>query len=430
MRIRCALILAFLALGGCDLAVPNGLFGCGQPTDCPSGYFCWNNDSRCYDAKEPECAPRTCEQVMADFASLGIAIECGSLPDGCDGSIECGGCAEGSVCGANGQNFICGCEENTCACYNGGAECGDIPTRCGGQAETVFCGDCIGDGFVCSQNECACPPGANCDTGCGDQCLGQEVCVNGQCCEPTYPCAENECAPAGGLADGCGGYTQCPSCADGEDCVLSDELLYQCLGDCTCEAKGIKCGNAAPCGSPILCGTCADNGFAGGYHCEDGLCVCEDRFEVNDAWQSAALVCGEGSALNCMQDAWHIDLQATLHSSQDVDFYELQVLDAPTPIIAQAYGGWSDRILYMAYLCPDKSDGMDKCSGSTDSIDGMKFCKTEGDTIGIERRCDSGAIGGIGRVLVGVAAKEFRSDCDGYDLNIFATYATEVPVEF
>jgi hypothetical protein len=132
-----------------------------------------------------------------------------------------------------------------------------------------------------------------------------------------------------------------------------------------------------------------------------------------------------------MQDAWVIDLQATLHSSQDVDFYELQVPDAPTPIIAQAYGGWSDRILYMAYLCPDESDGMDKCSGSTDySPDGMKFCRAEGDTIGIERRCDSGAIGGIGKVLVGVAATEFRSDCDGYGLNIFATYATEIPVEF
>jgi hypothetical protein len=60
----------------------------------------------------------------------------------------------------------------------------------------------------------------------------------------------------------------------------------------------------------------------------------------------------------------------------------------------------------------------------------MKFCKTEGDTIGIERRCDSGAIGGIGKVLVGVAAKEFQSDCDGYGLNIFATYANKGPVEF
>jgi hypothetical protein len=131
-----------------------------------------------------------------------------------------------------------------------------------------------------------------------------------------------------------------------------------------------------------------------------------------------------------MQDAWGIDLQATLHSRQDIDYYELQVLDARTPIIAQANGGRSERILYMAYLCPDKSDGMDKCSGSTDSIGGMKFCVAEGDTIGIERRCDSGAIGGIGKVLVGVAANGFWSDCDGYRLNIFATYSTEVPVEF
>jgi hypothetical protein len=184
------------------------------------------------------------------------------------------------------------------------------------------------------------------------------------------------------------------------------------------------------CGSPRLCGTCADNGFEGGYYCEAGRCVCGDPFENNDSPGSPAVVCGEGTSLNCMQDAWGIDLQATLHSPQDIDYYALEVLDAPTPIIAQAYGGRSDPILYMAYLCPDKSGGMDKCSGSTDSIGGIKFCIAEGDTIGIERRCDSGAIGSIGKVLVGVAAREFRGTCDGYGLNIFATYGTEVPVEF
>jgi hypothetical protein len=129
------------------------------------------------------------------------------------------------------------------------------------------------------------------------------------------------------------------------------------------------------------------------------------------------------------QDAWRIDLQATLHSPQDIDYYELQVLDAPTPIFAQAYGGRSDRVLYLAYLCPDKSDGMDKCSGSTNSVGSFKFCRAESDTIGIERRCDSGAIGSIGRVLVGVAARDFRGTCDDYGLNIFATYGPEIPVE-
>jgi hypothetical protein len=131
-----------------------------------------------------------------------------------------------------------------------------------------------------------------------------------------------------------------------------------------------------------------------------------------------------------MQDAWGIDLQATLHSSTDVDYYALRVLDAPTPIIAQAFGGSSERILYMTYICPDGEDGMDKCSGSTDEIQGIKFCIAEGDTIGIERRCEDSASSAIATVLVGVEAKEFRTDCDPYGLNIFATYTTEIPVAF
>ena len=426
MRIRLALILGLAVLGGCDLAVPNGLFGCGQPSDCPSGYFCWNSDSRCYDSKEPECAPKTCDQIMSDFASLGINIECGAMPDGCDGSIECGGCAEGSVCGANGQNFMCGCQENSCATHDGGVECGPIPTRCGGQEEAIFCGACLGE-FVCVDNECVCPPGVDCDDGCNDACRGEEVCVDGSCCEPTYPCAQNQCSPPGGLPDGCGGLAQCPSCGDGEECVVGDEFVYECLGDCTCEAKEVECGSAAICGSPTLCGSCADNGFKGGYHCESGRCVCEDPFEFNNTFQTFALVCGEGTGLSCMQDAWGVDLQATLHDSSDIDYYALEVLDSPTPIIARAYGGASDRILSLTYLCPDGFEGMRDCSGDVDEVQGIKFCMVTGDNIAIERRCDGGTSSAMGTVLVGVTAKEFRGECDAYGLNIYATFGLEVP---
>ncbi len=154
MRLHFGLLLGLVVLGGCNLSIPNGLFGCGQPTDCPTGYFCWGSDSRCYDSKEPECAPRTCAQVIADFASLGIPIECGALPDGCEGSIECGGCPPGEACGANGQNFLCGCEENSCANFGGGAECGVVPTRCGGDEQAVFCGACLGRAGLRRQPMC------------------------------------------------------------------------------------------------------------------------------------------------------------------------------------------------------------------------------------------------------------------------------------
>jgi hypothetical protein len=143
------------------------------------------------------------------------------------------------------------------------------------------------------------------------------------------------------------------------------------------------------------------------------------------------LICGEGTGFNCMQDAWGIiDVQATLHDSSDIDYYGLQVLDAPTPIIVQAYGGLSNRVLSLTYLCPDGFEGMDKCSGSTDTVQGIKFCFSEDDTIGIERRCDESVSSAMGTVLVGVEAREFRGVCDGYGLNIFATSGTAVPVEF
>ena len=433
MRLRFTLVFGIVLLGGCNLSVPNGLFGCGQAADCPSGYFCWSSDSRCYDAKEPECAPRTCEEIIADFASLGIPIECGALPDGCDGSIECGSCPQGEACGANGQNFICGCEENSCSSFAGGAECGVIPTRCDGGEQAVFCGTCLGS-QVCVENRCVCPTGADCGEGCGGRCGPDEVCVAGECCEPTYPCAENECSPPVGFEDGCGGVTQCPECRDGEDCVLSNEVVFECLGDCTCEAQGVECGNATICGSPTLCGTCQDNGFEDGFRCQSGRCVCADQFELNDQVKDATLLCGPGAGSNCMQDFWGVEVQATLHDSQDLDYYELRALDAPTPIIAQVLGGPSDRLLFLTYLCPDGKSGLYECSGWEEEIEGTKYCISEGEPVVIARRCEPGSTGGpepgVGTVRVIVAANQFDGTCDPYELQILATYQLELPGGF
>lgn len=430
MRLRLLLLASLVLLGGCELAIKNGLFACGQPSDCPSGYFCWSSDSRCYDSKEPECEPKTCEEVMAEFSALGIPIECGSLPDGCDGSLECGGCPEGTVCGANGQNFVCGCEENTCSSFGSGAECGVVPTRCEGEEEAIYCGNCLGNDRTCEDNKCVCPAGVECDDLCPGGCAANEVCVDGQCCEPTYPCTKNECSPPGGLPDGCGGVTQCPACSTGEECVFSDELVFKCLGDCTCEAQGIECGSASICGSPTLCGTCEDNGLGQGYRCESGRCVCQDQFEYNDSFDDFALVCGGASGMSCMQEAWSIELQATLHNERDVDYYLLQVLDARTPIVAQAYNGIGRRILSMTYLCPDGFAGMVDCTESTDTVDGIEFCVTDKDFLGIQRRCDDSASSEVGTVLVGVESKDFGGDCDPYGLKIFATYGLELELDF
>jgi hypothetical protein len=175
-----------------------------------------------------------------------------------------------------------------------------------------------------------------------------------------------------------------------------------------------------------LCGTCADNGFGAGYRCESGRCVCEDQFEDNDSFDTFALVCGDETGVNCMQEAWSVDLQATLDNEQDVDYYALRVLHASTPIGAQIYDGSRDQTLYLTYLCPDGSEGLDKCSGSKDDIQGIDFCISEGSSIGLERRCDSSTTSGTGTVLVGVAPRELNSDCDPYGLKVFATYQYDI----
>lgn len=427
MRLRLVLLLATVVLAGCDLVIPNGLFGCGQPSDCPSGYFCWSSDSRCYDSPEPECAPKTCEQVLAEFASLGIEIECGSLPDGCEGSIECGGCPQGSVCGANGQSFLCGCEENTCSTFDGGVECGFVPTRCGGAEDAIFCGDCFGQ-EVCQENKCVCPNGVNCDDDCMGRCRPEEVCVEGQCCEPAYPCSQNECSPPGGLPNGCGGVAHCPPCAgEGESCVLSDELVFECVGDCTCEAEGVECGSATTICGPKLCGTCQDNGFGDGYRCEAGLCVCEDPFEYNDDFDNFSLICGEGTAISCNQSAWGVEVQATFHDGGDVDLYALRVLDADTSIMAQVsqnFANFDQRLLYLAYICPDGQDGIEFCWGGEGEIEGIRFCLSESGAVALERRCPLQGPSSLGTVLVGVEPERFDR-CDPYELIVFATYQSE-----
>jgi hypothetical protein len=134
-----------------------------------------------------------------------------------------------------------------------------------------------------------------------------------------------------------------------------------------------------------------------------------------------------------MQDVWGVEVQATLHDSQDLDYYELFVLDAPTPIMAQLSGGPGGRLLFLTYLCPDGKSGLDECSGWEEEVDGIKYCISEGEPIVIVRRCTSGSTGGpesVGTVRVIVAANQSDGKCDPYELQVLATYQLEPPSPF
>lgn len=125
-----------------------------------------------------ECVPRTCET---------LAFNCGAVPDGCGGELNCGSCATGMSCGATSPN-LCGtgsCTPRTCAA----GACGPMSDGCGNLVE---CGGCA-DGSVCTPDN--------------------------QCEAPAATCTPKSCSELGkncGTADdGCGGTLQCGTCSEG-----------------------------------------------------------------------------------------------------------------------------------------------------------------------------------------------------------------------
>src|SRR6266545_4100040 len=91
----------------------------------------------------PPCTPETCASLSA---------QCGDVPDGCGKALECGGCPQGETCGGGGLANVCGapppppCQPKTCT--SAGASCGSMPDGCGG---TLQCGTCP-PGQTCGAN--------------------------------------------------------------------------------------------------------------------------------------------------------------------------------------------------------------------------------------------------------------------------------------
>lgn len=400
-----------LCAAACGVRIPNGVFACVSATDCPTGYSCWNSDGRCHDSDEPEvtCEPSTCEQVIGQFDSLGVVVECGVLPDGCDGTVECPPCGDGETCGANDMNFMCGCEGASCSSVE--AQCGPIAVGCG-LDEVVDCGQCPGT-LTCVDNRCECTSGnCKCPQGCED---GQ-ICVEGECCTPLFPCSANECSPPGGLPDGCGGTVKCPPCDANEQCTPNIELgRFECVGECSCESQGIECDTANVCGETQFCGSCETTPET--PLCEKGRCVCEDGYEPNDTRSSAhASSCNGGcSALNLQAE-----IEATLDGKSDVDFYRFEVLHRQDYAFRVDVSGLqSARQLLMTYLCPDGSERVLDCSGSSSSFGSDTYCIEDGqDTLRLVHYCEGN--GGEGTLIVGVSAKEgeFGGTCDRYSLTV------------
>jgi hypothetical protein len=116
------------------------------------------------------CTPRTCATAGA---------QCGTIQDGCGGTLSCGNCSPGNEC----DNNQCVCVPNQVSCDN---QCGNVPDGCGG---VVHCPKC-GCTPRCGAGRC----GAS--DGCGGSCPGS--------CGRKLVCEKDDgghyvCGPLGGF---------------------------------------------------------------------------------------------------------------------------------------------------------------------------------------------------------------------------------------
>src|SRR5438876_6146930 len=77
-------------------------------------------------AARARCTPTTCAAQGKD---------CGTIPNGCRGTLTCGACTAPQTCGGGGIANVCGlgtpppaCTPTTCAAQ--GTNCGTIPADC------------------------------------------------------------------------------------------------------------------------------------------------------------------------------------------------------------------------------------------------------------------------------------------------------------
>jgi hypothetical protein len=253
---------------------------CTPLTSCPAGDNCGTVSDGCGGTLScGTCAaPQTCGGGAPGIPnvcgctpkSTCAAGDCGNVPDGCGGTLSCGGCTPPQTCGGgpSGNPNQCGCTPIT-TCPSG-FQCGGVPDGCGG---ILSCGGCMapqtcGGGGAANQCGCtpllACPSGANCGTfpdgcggllTCGGSCAAPQTCGGGGA-PNQCGCTPLKACPTGFvcgvIGDGCGGTMSCGSCGAGQSCVAN-----QCVGP---DGGVMVDSGTVDTGSSADSGTIADSG--------------------------------------------------------------------------------------------------------------------------------------------------------------------------
>ncbi|HKO90959.1 MAG TPA: hypothetical protein VJU61_07400, partial [Polyangiaceae bacterium] len=238
--------------------------GCGGTLDCGScadGALCGIVSPSVCTTLSELCVPATQAEACA-------GKQCGLEGDGCGGTLDCGSCPDGQTCGV-AQPFQCAalpvstadnCPARLGSCADVSAECGLVGNGCGGL-------------FDCG----ACPSGELCGVDGPNQCGSIPACVP---LEPALACA----GKCGLVSNGCGveldgGVIDCQAlfpCPSGQTCG-GGGVANQCgAGGAVCRplareqaCDGKVCGVASDgCGGRHECGSCEEDGES----CRAGAC--------------------------------------------------------------------------------------------------------------------------------------------------------------
>eukprot|EP00727_Mastigamoeba_balamuthi_P008559 m51a1_g4325 hypothetical protein (1522) ;mRNA; r:85386-91550 len=311
--------------------VKRGAEGCGitqfaasyvQQTDAKGG------SGGASDGGHDQCAPKTAQQACPSNA------QCGSVSDGCEGSVSCGSCRSGFAC----QDFQCAqkctprraqdvCRERGLRCgqvdlgCNVAGDCGQCPRTRGswrdaGTQQVCRNGQCVDPQPQCTPNDkvCADRQCGTFDDGCGNKvlcgsCDSGAVCDAGRCtaaCTPSDTCS-SQGFTCGRISDGCSGTVSCGTCPSGQSCVQNKCAARP--AQCTPRTREELCGSAEcgptvddGCGHSVDCGKCSNGFFCGSDGRCSQRCAPKTAQEVCDAsWQCGSASDGCGNALQCGQ---------------------------------------------------------------------------------------------------------------------------------
>ncbi|MFL5321606.1 MAG: hypothetical protein ACJ790_18225 [Myxococcaceae bacterium] len=274
---------------------------CPEPLVCQEGFCVSPQASTSTDA----CTPFTCDL---------LGKNCGTVSDGCGGTLDCGACSGKASCGGGGVTNVCGCTPipEASVCADAGIGCGSFFFSDGcNPPKTISCGGC-GSGQTCNAGSCCTPE------------TGIQVCAehNITCGTPTLVdrCGQHRTINCGG----CDAGFLCVEADDGQACVECSPETDQDF----CMRQGFACGTASGtdnCGvtrTGVDCGGCTDggcgaSGVANQCECLPILNGCSQNDQCCSGSCGPASLCCIAQGAVCNDDSDCCNGWCTFNASRD-----------------------------------------------------------------------------------------------------------------